>query len=78
MACERFETGGIRGRWHAGVWARGAVSKDFVAASVRARFVAADFAVEAGVGAFDCGEFRGGWQACGSRGGGSLQYLLNS
>jgi hypothetical protein len=46
-------------------------------AFVRA-FVAADFAVEAGVGAFGCGEFRGGWQACGSRGGGSLQYLLNS
>jgi hypothetical protein len=36
--------------------------------SGRARFAAADFAMEAGVGAFDCCEFRGGWQACGSRG----------
>jgi hypothetical protein len=41
----------------------GAVSEGFAAAAVRARFAAA-----AGVGAFGCDEFRGGWQACGSDG----------
>jgi hypothetical protein len=41
VACGRFGTGGIRGRWRVG----GAVSEGFAAATVRARFAAA-----AGVG----------------------------
>jgi hypothetical protein len=59
VACGRFGTGGIRGRWRVS----GAVSEGFAMAGVRARFAAA-----AGVGAFGCGEFCGGWQACGSAG----------
>jgi hypothetical protein len=41
VACGRFGTGGIRGRWRVG----SAVSEGFAAAGVRARFAAA-----AGVG----------------------------
>jgi hypothetical protein len=46
VACGRFKMGGIRGRWRVG----GAVSEGFVAAAVRARFTAVDFAAAAGVG----------------------------
>jgi hypothetical protein len=77
VACGRFRTGGIRGRWRAG----GAVSKGFAAAGVRdsrrrisrwrqawGRSIAASFA----------GAGRRAVAGALGRGGGSLQYLLNS
>jgi hypothetical protein len=58
VACGRFGTGGIHGRWRVG----GAVSEGFAAAGVRARFAA----VTGAWGAFGCVEFHGSGQACGS------------